>query len=142
MEDEGWTFHDEIEVPSNHSVHLALSMPATIDDGSTHLRLGVTVQPLLAQHGDERGEKGSSQTRVKDGLNVDNGRIWAIPHGEFGGVTSGGIPKRSAGDDLEEGKAHLRVIGLKILLNVDDENRRNYGEQAGLFPRRSRLTTG
>ena len=42
MEHEGQTFHDEVEVPRYHSVRLALSMPASIDNGSAHFGLGVT----------------------------------------------------------------------------------------------------
>ena len=40
--------HDEVEVPGNHSVHLTLSMPTAVDNGSTHLDLGITIEPLFA----------------------------------------------------------------------------------------------
>ena len=62
LEHEGQTFHDEVEMPGDHPVHLALTMPTAINNGPAHLHLGVTVEPLLAQHGDERGEEGSCQT--------------------------------------------------------------------------------
>ena len=71
MKHEGQKFHDEVEVPGGHSVHLALSIPTAIDNGSTHLNQGITVEPLLAQHCDEGGEEGGRQTRIKDGLDAD-----------------------------------------------------------------------
>ena len=137
MEHEGQTFHDEVEVPGEHSVHLALSMPTAIDNRSTHLDLCITIEPLLAQHGDERGEEGSGQTRVKDGLNVNNGRIGAIPFRELGIVTSWDIPKRDTSRDLEEFVTKFLVIRFELCLNVNDEGGCDCGEQAGLCSRKT-----
>lgn len=60
-------FQDEVEVPGSHSDNFALLMPTAIDN--------TYVEPLLAQH----CEEGSGQTRVKDGLDVDDGGTGAIP---------------------------------------------------------------
>ena len=128
------TLHDEIEVPSVHSTNLALLTPTAVNDRSTRLHLGIMVEPLLAQRGDKCGEGGSGQTCVKDGLDFDNGGIRASPLRANGGGTSWGMPKRDVGDNLEA-VAQLCVIRLEIVLNVDNENGRNYGEQTGLFPR-------
>ena len=65
---EGKIFHDEIEMPDDRVVHLPLSMAAVIDDRSAHFNLGVTVEPLLAQH---RSEELGGQIGVEDKLDVD-----------------------------------------------------------------------
>jgi len=54
-------------------------MATTINNGSTHLDLSVTVEPLLVQNCDERGEEGSGQGGVKDGLDVYNGGTRVSP---------------------------------------------------------------
>ena len=84
LEHQGQAFHDEVEAPCDHSVHLVLSISTTIDNGSTNLRLGIAVDPLPAQHGDEHGEEGNTQTGVRGVLDVDNGWIGAIPSRESG----------------------------------------------------------
>ena len=45
---EGREFHDEVEVPGIHSIHLALSISTTVDERSTLLHLGKAVEPLFA----------------------------------------------------------------------------------------------
>ena len=79
LEHERQTFHDEVEVPCDHSIHLTLPMAATIDDRPAHLCLRVTVEPLLAQHGNERGEERSGQTRIEDSLDVYYGGVGTRP---------------------------------------------------------------
>ena len=71
LEQERQTLHDEVEAPGGHSVYFALAIPTASDKGSSYVDLGVSVEPLLAQHGDERGEDGGSQTREKDALDMD-----------------------------------------------------------------------
>lgn len=56
------TLHDQFEAPCDYPIHLAPLAPTAINDRSTHLNLRITVEPLLAQHGDERSEGGCSQT--------------------------------------------------------------------------------
>ena len=109
-------------------------MPTAIDNGSTHLNLSVTIEPLLAQHGDKRGEEGSSQTAVKDGLDADDNGIGAGPFGKSGIGASWHSPKLDAGDKLEKIVAHLLVIRLEVLLNVDNESGCDCREQTGLYP--------
>jgi len=108
-------------------------MPTAIDNGSAHLNLGVTIEPLLAQHGDKRGEEGSSKTRVKDGLDADYNGLGATPRSEGGIGVGWNISKRDAGDNPEV-VAYLLVIWLEVLLNVENESRCNCGEQTGLYP--------
>ena len=133
LEHQGQRFHDKVEAPGIHSVDLALPMPTTIDKGSTHLDLGIAVEPLFSQHGDKRCEEGGGQTRVKDGLNADSSGIGAAPLRESGICGGRNVPKRGIGDNLEELEAHLTVIRLEITLNIDDESRCNRREQTGLY---------
>jgi len=101
LKHERQAFHNEVEVPCDYSFHLALPMPTAIDNGSAHLDLSVTIEPLLAQHGDERGEEGSGQAEVEDGLDVDDSGIGASPLRD-GGVFGGGVPWRDTGNSCEE----------------------------------------
>jgi len=122
LEHEGQTLHDKVEVPGGHTIHLALPVSASIDDGSTHIHLSISGEPLFAQHGEKRGEEGSSQTRVQDGLDVNDGGIGAGPLGESGIGTSWDIAERGAGNDPEEIVAHLLKIRFEIALNVENES--------------------
>ena len=117
-------------------------MPTAIDNGSTHIILRITIEPLLPQHGDECGEEGSSQTRVKNGLNVDDSGIDVTRWSEGGSDIGGGwsVLKRSFGDNHEEVVAHLCVIRLEVALNVDNESGRNCGEQTSLYPQMNTTT--
>jgi len=128
-------------VPGDHSVHFALSMPTAIDNESAHLDLGITIEPLLAQHGDKRGEEGSSQTTVKDGLDADNNGTEARTFRKSGIGASWNSPKLDAGDNLEKIVAHLLVIRLEVLLNVDNESGCKCGEQTGLYPHENCINT-
>ena len=123
LEHERQTFHDEVEAPGDRPVHLALSIPATIDNGSTYLDPGITVEPLLAQHGDKRGEERSSQTRVNNCFDADDGGLGTIPLRER--VICGGwsISKRSIGDNHQEIVAHFLEVRFELALNIENESR-------------------
>ena len=95
-------------------------MSTTIDNGPTHLNLRVSVEPLFSQHGYERGEESGGQTRVKDGLDVDDSGIGATPLRESG--VSLRSPKLSIGDNLEDIVAQFCEIRLELRLNGDDES--------------------
>ena len=114
-------------------------MSAAIDNGSAHIDLRVTIEPLLAQHGDKRGEEGSNQTRIKGGRDVDDSRIGATPSSESGSGSGVGwnVPNRDIGHDHKEVVAQLCAIRLKVALNVDDEGGCNCGEQTGLYPQKN-----
>ena len=132
LEHHGQAFHDEVEMPGVHSVHLALSISAAVDDRSTHLRLRITFEPLFAQHRDKRGEKGSGQTGVKCGSDADSVGTRTSPWRGSDGRTSCDMPAKRGvgvvGYNLEEAVAQLCVIRLEIGLNGDDEGGRDGGE--------------
>ena len=65
---------------------------------------------------------------------MDDGTIGALPFRESGICTSGDVPKRGTGDDLEERVVHFFEIRLKFTLDIDDESGRDCGEQTGLLP--------
>ena len=126
-------------MPSDDSVHLPLSMPAAVHRRSTHLDPFIKIEPLLAQHGKESSEEGSGQTRVKDGLNVDGGGIWAGPFGELDIITGLDNPKCDAGGNRKELIAKFLVILLEVRLNSYDEGRCDRREQTGLCSQKNKL---
>ena len=48
LEHQGWTLHDELETPDGHTVHLALTVPAAVDEGSMRFDLRISVEPPFA----------------------------------------------------------------------------------------------
>ena len=140
LEHEGQTFHDEIKVPGDHSVHFALAMPTAINNGPTYLHLGVTGEPLVAQHGDKRGEEGSGQTCVEDGLDVDHHGIGATPLGKIGARARWNFPELDTCNNLEGSVAHLLEIRFEVVLNIEDESGCDGGKQTGLSHRRNEST--
>ena len=114
-------------------------MSAAIDNGFMHINLGVTIEPLLAQHGDKCGEARGSQTRIKDGLDADDSRIGTTPCGESGVGLD--VPNRGTCYDHEEAVAQLCVIRLEVALSVDNESGCNCGEQTGLYPQKNQINT-
>ena len=94
-------------------------MPITVDDGSTHPNLGVSVEPLLS-------------SSKRDGLDVGDGGIGAIPSREIAGWSVSmdrqpTVSKRGIGDNLKEVAAHLLEIRCEFTLDVDNENGCNHG---------------
>lgn len=79
LEHEWEKFHDQIEMPCCHSVDLPLSVPTAMNERPVHVGLRVSVEPLLAQHGNKCSEERDGQTGKKDGLNADEVGIGAIP---------------------------------------------------------------
>ena len=126
LEHHGQAFHDEVEMPHLHSVHLALSISTAVDDRSAHLHLGITFEPLLTQHREERGEKGSGQTGVKYGSDADSVGTRTSPLKGGGSGTSCDMPTERGvgvvGYNLEKAVAQLRVIRLEIGLNSDNKS--------------------
>ena len=134
LEHERQAFHDEVEMPGVHSVHLALSISTAVNDGPTLLYLGITVEPLFSQHGNECGKEGSGQTSVERSSNMDSIGARSGPLREGGSGTGQGVPKRDVGDNHEELIAHSLDIRLKTGLNGDDESGCDNGEQTSLSP--------
>jgi len=113
-----------------------LPMPTAVDDGSTHLDLSVTVEPLLSQHGDERGE-GNGQAGANDGLDVDDSRIRASPLGKSGVVAGWDVPERDGtGRDCGELDVCNQVVGC----HVDDEADVTAENKPDNSPRKTKLT--
>ena len=110
-------------MPGFQSVHLAPSISTAVNERSTHLRLGITFEPLFAQHREERSKKGGGQTGVKRGLDTDSVGTRTSPLREGGKGTS--LDMRGVGVvgyDLEETIAQLGVIRLEVGLNSDNES--------------------
>jgi hypothetical protein len=77
----------------------------------------------------------AARSEALNGLNVDEGGIWASPLWECGVRSNGNFPECGTSDDWKEGVVHWCVIGLELALNVDDENRRDRRGKTSLSPR-------
>ena len=123
-------------MPSDHSLHLAPSIPTTIDHRSMRLRLTITVEPLFAQHGNEGGEEGYGQTCVEYGQDMNVSGIRAVPLRKMGS----GFVIETIGDDLEDGVAHFLIIRFELFLEVDNETSCDGREQTSLLPQKGEST--
>jgi hypothetical protein len=138
LEHERQNFHDEVEMPGGDSIDLALSIPTAINKGSMHVDLGVAVDPLLAEHGDEGREEGSGQTREEDGLDADEVGIGASPRGVRIGL-GWDFQTLGAGHNPKNVVTQLVVIRLELGLNGGDETSCNCGEQTSLWSEGTQL---
>ena len=121
-----------VEVPCDDPVELALTILAALNCSPSHIRRRVSVQPLFAKHREEGGEKCGGETRVKDGLGLDDRVRRACPLWESGGVVSEGGIVDLVDENTEESSSLTTRVGLELGLDVDDESRSDGGEQASL----------
>jgi len=80
-------------------------------------RPGIAEHPLPSQGGNEGCKEGKRQTRVEGTSDADDGGIGAIPFRES---TSWYVPRRGAGNNLEEVVVHFLEIRLELALNIND----------------------
>ena len=117
-----------VEVPRDNPVELALSILTAFDGRPSQVGRLILVQPLLAEHGKEGGEKGSSETRVENGLDLDYGVGRAGPLWEGRSVVSERGVVDLVDEDAEEGDSLVTRVGLELGLDVDDECGGDCGE--------------
>ena len=65
---------------------------------------------------------------------MDDGGIRTTPSGKSGIGACRNLTELCAGNNGEEGVAHLGVVGLKLALDIDNECGCDRGEQTGLSP--------
>ena len=109
-----------------------MTVSATLDHRPARIPQ-VSVQPLLAQHGDECREQGDNQTRIHQARDCDRlaRRISLDRRGGRSLARDGGLVE-SEEDCAEEGGGLLVRIGLEVGMDVDDEGRADGREQTGL----------
>ena len=127
--------HHRVEVPRNDPIEFALSILATFDGSPPHVGRLIPVQPLLAEHRQEGGEKRSGETRVQDGLDLNYHMGRASPLWEGRRVVSEGSVVDLVDEDAEEGGSLVTRVGLELGLDVEDECGGDSGEQTSLRPR-------
>ena len=93
----------------------------------------VSVQPLLTQHCDKRGQERHQKTRVQEVGGRDN--LWRGTTPRRG--TRGDFIWRDGSVEAEENRSEVGFgpfigVWLEIRLDVDDEGGADRGEQAGL----------
>jgi hypothetical protein len=132
LEHDWETLDEEMEGPFLQSIALALTVSATLDHRPARMPQ-VPVEPLFAQHCDERGEQRDQETRVHQSGDRDD-----LGGGVFlGGWNGGGFVRDSRliegeEDCAEESGGLLVRIGLQARVDVDDEGGTDGREQARL----------
>ena len=117
-----------VEVPRDDPIQFPLSSLATFDGGSSHISRRISVQPLFAEHCKEGREKGSGETGVEDGLDLDYRVRRAGPLWEGGSVVSEGGIVDLVDEDTEESGSLVTRVGLELRLDIKDESRCDGGE--------------
>ena len=126
------TLDEEVERPPLESIAFALTVTATLNHRPTRIAQ-VTVQPLLAQHGDERGEQGDHKARVHQTSDSDDLAPWISLGGWDGrGLTGDGGLIEGEEDRAEEGGRLLVGIGLEVRMDIDDKRGADGREQTRL----------
>jgi len=126
------TLDEEVQWPFLQPIAFALTISASLDHRPARI-LQVSIQPLLAQHGDERGEHGDYETRIHEAGHGDDLARWISPGRRDGrGLTRDGGLIESEENRAEESGGLLVRIGLEIRMDVDDEGRADGREQTGL----------
>ena len=135
LEHHGKTLDEEVQRPLLQPIELALTVPAALDHRPARISQ-VSVQPLLAQHGDECGQQGDNQARVHEAGDRDRlaRRISLNRQGGRSLARDGGLVE-SEENRAEKGGGLLVRIGLEVRVDVDDEGGADGGEQTGLQER-------
>jgi len=126
------TLDEEVQWPFLQPIAFTLTVSASLDHRPARI-LQVSIQPLLAQHGDERGKHGDYETRVHETGHGDDLTRWISLGGLDGrSVTRDGGLIESEEDRAEEGGGLLVRIWLEVRMDVDDEGGADGREQTSL----------
>jgi len=121
-----------VEIPCNDAVELALPVLAAFYGGPAQVSRCVSVQPLFAEHREERGEEGKRKTCEEDGLDFDYPAGRASPSWQGRGVVSEGGAVEIVDEDTEESCGYIVRVFLEVGVDLDDECGGDGGEQTGL----------
>ena len=93
----------------------------------------VSVQPLFAHHGDERGKQGDHEACIHEAGNGDDlARRAFLNRWNGGGLTGDGGLIEGEENGTEDGSGLLVGIGLEARVNIDDKSGADGGEQTRL----------
>ena len=108
------TLDEEVERPFLKPIAFALTVAATFDYRPAGIPQ-VPIQPLLSQHGDERGEQGDQKTCIhKTGDSDDLARWIVLNRWNGGGLAGDGGLIESEENCAKEGGGLLVWIGLEV----------------------------
>ena len=126
------TLDEEVQWPFLQSIAFALTVSATLDHRPARIPQ-VSIQPLLAQHGDECGEQGDHETRIHETGHCDDLARWVLL-GKWNGrsVNRDGRLIESEEDRAEEGGGLFVRIGSEVRMGIDDEGGADGREQTSL----------
>ena len=120
-----------MKVPHLEPIQFLLSVPALVGRRTPAVP-EISIDPLLPEHRDKRGEERGRKAGVEQRLDGNNSRRRARP-GDGAGVCVG--EERTVhgmDEDLHVRGSHIVRVRLEFWLYIDDECRTDRGEQAGL----------
>lgn len=124
--------HHMVKVPSDDTVQFPLAVLAAFYGGPSHVSRRVSIQPLFAEHREERRKKGDSETGVQYGLDMDDRLRRAGPlRNRRNFVTKSGVVHLVKENSQESGGL-FAWVWLESRVDLNDEGRSNGGEQTGL----------
>jgi hypothetical protein len=88
---------------------------------------------LLAEHSQEGGEEGSSETGEEDGLNLDHRGRRSGPLWKGGDIIAEGRVVDLVDEDSEEGGGFVVRVGSQLRINLNDKGGSDSGEQTSLI---------
>lgn len=121
-----------VEIPGGDAVELLLTILATFDDGPSHVGRFVSIQPLLAEHREERGEERNGEAGIQHGLDLDD-HVWgAGPHRDCRSIATERGIVHVVYEDTKESDGLVAWVWLELGLCLDDEGGGHRGEQTSL----------
>ena len=133
-------FHHRAEVPGDDPVQLLLSVLLAFGGGSSDVDRFVSVQPLPAEHREERREEGGGETRKERCLNFYARARGAGPLWDSRNVSTKGGVVHFVDDDTEEGGRLFVGVWLEVRLDLDDECRSHGRKQTSLWFESARVS--
>jgi len=121
-----------VEIPCDDAVEFLLSILTALDGRPSHVDRGVSVQPLLAKHGEEGGEDRRGEAGVQHRLDLDDPVRRARPLWERGDISTESGVVYLVNQDAEEVVRLVVGVLLEVGIDLDDECGCHSGEQTGL----------
>jgi len=123
-----------VKIPRDDPIELLLPILTALNGSPSHVRRHVSVQPLLAEHCEERGEERSREAGIQDGLDLDS-CVWGTGPSwwESGNIIAESGAVYLVDQDAEEGGRLFVWVWPDLGVDLDDEGGGHRGEQTGLL---------
>ena len=112
---EGKRLYHDVELPGHNHIQFALTVPASISTRSSRFCRCASTEPLLAEYGDEGGERSCSETRILNDRARWAGSLWELGNGAWRRVVD------RVNENLEELDGLFIGVRLELRLHIDNE---------------------